>query len=271
MEIVRDKLWLWGHDAGSHDEGWGLDGISRITPVEAAFYLGIPNMAMVRYGEESLRASVQYSVPFRPLKEVVWSIVGAGGMTAGEERNQVIELAQDLPNMTGVIMDDFFRKEGDEDHIGTLFLGELWNTREKLQGAARPLDLWVVLYDHQLERPVKRYLGLCDKVTFWTWKAEDLDKLEENLRVVEDLAPTAGKLLGCYMWDYGAKRPMPLELMKKQCERGLEWLQEGRIEGMIFLASCICDIGLETVAWTRDWIMSVGERNLRPAKDEVQI
>ena len=36
---VRDKLWLWGHDAGAHNDGWGLPRPSRITPTEAAFYL----------------------------------------------------------------------------------------------------------------------------------------------------------------------------------------------------------------------------------------
>ena len=68
-----------------------------------------------------------------------------------------------------------------------------------------------------------------------------------------------GKILGCYMWDYGRKQPMPLERMQYQCETGLRWLQEGRIEGMIFLASCICDLELETVEWTRRWIAAVGD------------
>src|SRR5215472_8227877 len=46
---VRDQLWLWGHDAGAHNEGWGLPRPSRITPAEAACYLGLPNLIMVRY------------------------------------------------------------------------------------------------------------------------------------------------------------------------------------------------------------------------------
>ena len=44
--------------------------------------------------------------------------------------------------------------------------------------------------------------------------------------------------------------------------RGLEWLRQGRIEGMVFLASCICDMGLETVEWTRQWIAEVGDTPL---------
>ena len=38
-------------------------------------------------------------------------------------------------------------------------------------------------------------------------------------------------------------------LMKQQCETGLRWLREKRIEGMIFLASCLCDLRPDTVEW----------------------
>ena len=47
---------------------------------------------------------------------------------------------------------------------------------------------------------------------------------------------------------------------QEQCELGLEWLKQGRIDGMIFLASCICDLDLETVEWTRKWIQKVGDQ-----------
>ncbi len=70
------------------------------------------------------------------------------------------------------------------------------------------------------------------------------------------------KMLGCYLWDYGRERAMPIELMQHQCETGLRWLQEGRIEGIVFLASCICDLEIEAVEWTRDWIARVGELEL---------
>ncbi len=263
MPNARDRFWMWGHDAGSHNELYNVPGRSRITPVEAAFYFSIPNIVMVRYREKSLPPSVQYSVPFRPLGQVVWSIVGSGGReSARAEREQAIELARDLSNMTGVMMDDFFKTEGDEDNIGALSLDEMSHVRDLLSAAPRKLDLWVVLYNFQTHLPVRRHLELCDKVTFWTWKAEDLSKIEEKFALVETVAPSCGKLLGCYMWDYGAKRPMPVNLMERQCETGLQWLQEGRIEGMIFLASCICDLGLETVEWTKEWVAKVGGRPL---------
>lgn len=260
MIRVRDRLWLWSHEPGSHDEGWNLPAKSRITPVEAAFYMKIPNVIMVRYGAVPLLPDAQYTVPFRGVQHVVWSIVGAGGTHQAEETTRVLALPKDLPSMTGVMMDDFFKNTGDQESVGTLSLTDLRGLRGRLSGSGRRLDLWVVLYDHQLHLPVKDHLALSDKVTFWTWKAEDLRKLEESFSSMETLAPSCGKLLGCYMWDYGQKRRMPVESMKMQCEAGLRWLCEGRIEGIVFLASCICDLDLEAVEWTRNWIAEVGDR-----------
>jgi hypothetical protein len=68
------------------------------------------------------------------------------------------------------------------------------------------------------------------------------------------MSPGKQRVLGCYMWDYGTGHPMPVELMQRQVELGAQWLREGRIAGMIFLASCICDLELEAVEWTRRWI-----------------
>jgi hypothetical protein len=45
---IRDALWIWGHAAGCyhrHDNNyWKLPGLSRRTPAEGAFYMGIPNL-----------------------------------------------------------------------------------------------------------------------------------------------------------------------------------------------------------------------------------
>ena len=263
MALVRRRLWLWGHDAGSHDTEWLLPGSSRITPVEAAFYMGIPNAIMVRYGKGSLGPTAQYTVPFRALEQVVWSIVGAGGTSSQAESDEVLaELPGRLENMAGVMMDDFFHAPAADGQVAALSTDRLEDIRRCLAAAPRPLDLWAVLYTHQMDLPVADHLKLCDKVSLWTWHARDLSQLEANLARLEQLAPACGKVLGCYMWDYGVRGPMPLDAMRRQCEAGLRWLREGRIEGMIFLASCICDLGLEAVEWTRRWIAEVGGQEL---------
>jgi len=74
--------------------------------------------------------------------------------------------------------------------------------------------------------------------------------------------------MGCYMWDYGTHKPMPVDAMHLQVEQGLRWLEAGRIQGIIFLASCICDLNLEAVEWTRRWIQTVGDHRLQLASSQ---
>lgn len=260
MTTVRDRLWLFAHEAGSHDDRWELPQTSRITPVEAAHYLAVPNVIMVRYRGQPAPPYDQYAVPFASLRQVVWSVVGSAGITDAAEQDHVLALADRLPNLTGVFMDDFFRSS--EEEPGVFSVQQLHQLRSRLRAGTRRLDLWVVLYDHQLHLPVGPHLQRCDKVTFWTWESPNLHHLEPNLRKAKELAEGRDLLLGCYLWDYGRRLPMPLERMQQQCNVGLDWLREDRIDGLIFLASCICDLGLETVEWTRDWIAEVGDLEL---------
>ncbi|MFC1526633.1 hypothetical protein ACFL6X_07485, partial [Candidatus Latescibacterota bacterium] len=262
MGTIRDRLWIWGHEAGSHNDSWNLSGTSRMTPLEGAAYLGIPNLIMVGYRELPRAPFDQYAIPFRPLQQVVWSIVGASGATEAAERAEVVRLAAKEPNITGVMMDDFFHEADAVGEVGVLSVQDLEGVRRQLAEVGRPLDLWVVLYNHHLHLPVADHLARCDVVSFWTWEAPDLEELEANLARVEDLAPHSRRVLGCYLWDYGRKQAMPVEVMKRQCETGLAWLRDGRIDGLIFLASCICDLELETVEWARRWIGEVADELL---------
>ena len=51
---LRDTLWIWGQDAGSHhrtgNNTWNLPGENRMGPVEGCRYLGIPNCCRVVMG-----------------------------------------------------------------------------------------------------------------------------------------------------------------------------------------------------------------------------
>jgi hypothetical protein len=262
MSTVRDRMWMWGHEAGSHDTGYNIGQTSRMTPAEAAFYMDIPNMIMVRYRDKPEIPFDQHAIAFRPLKEVFWSVVGAGGRSSQEELNHVLELSKRFPNITGIFLDDFFRTPGTEGNQGVMSVAEIQALRDRLVVDGKRLELGVTLYTHQLDMALGPYLDLCDWVSLWTWNAPDLKDIEANFAKCEQLSPNSKKMLGLYLWDYGLKQPMPLDLMKMQSETALRWLREGRIDGMIFLASCICDLELDTVKWSRDWIRKVGDEQL---------
>ncbi len=273
---VLDRFWIWAHDAHSYDNAWGLPGNGRITPVEGACYMGLPNIILIRYNGKPAPPFEQYAVPFKSLKRVYWSITGAGGVTSEAEREQVLRLAATLPNLTGVFMDDFFDLAADSaapssaaqspaagsKSPGALSVEQLREIRSRLTVDNRRLDLGVTLYTHQLDPRIRSHLQLCDVVSLWTWQARDLANLEANFARFKQLAPAQRLLLGCYMWDFGSAKPMPVASMTKQCEFGLKRLREGQIEGMIFLATNICDLNLETVEWTRQWIAQVGSGSL---------
>jgi hypothetical protein len=89
-----------------------------------------------------------------------------------------------------------------------------------------------------------------------------LPSLDQNIRKVLDKTPDKRHLVGCYMWNYGERKPLRAETMKFQCEKYYDWMKKGWIEGIIFCSNCICDIGLEAVDWTKKWIARIGEEEI---------
>ncbi len=269
MSAVRDHFWVWGHEAGSHDTVYNLYRGSRMTPAEGAYYLGVPNLIMVCFGGKPEPAQFDlYARSFTPLKRVVWSIIGDSSSTrnnAQSDLEAVLALAEEFPNITGAIMDDFFHPLDARGVFSRMGVPRLAEFRAHLHAAPRPLDLWVVLYDHDLDLPVQAHLAQCDIVTFWTWKPENLAKLEEHFARAEALTPGKRRMLGCYLFDFSAGKEITAAQMEAQCALGLRWLEEGRIDGMIFLATCICDLNYPAVEWTREWIAAVGDRELARA------
>ena len=277
-KTVRDAMWIWGHYEGSYNNDWGLPGNSSITPLAGARSMGIPNLILIRYSDKPAPPFDAYAQPLRSLDRVMWSMTGSGGVTSEEERNQVFALAAKMPNMTGVFLDDFFHFKIENGEVkktleggeplsvqpvpASLSAEQLRQLRSRLNVGGRKLDLGVVVYTNQLDQRIVPHLKHCDIVSLWTWKAEEIANLEANLAKMKKLAPDKRILLGLYMWDFGLRKPMPVDLMRRQCELALKWLGEGKIEGMIFLATNICDLKIESVYWSRRWITEVGDQPL---------
>jgi hypothetical protein len=159
------------------------------------------------------------------------------------------------------MLDDFFtgRKEGQR---AQLTVAELAAIRRQLKQVGKKLEIFVTLYVHHLDLPLQDYLESIDVITLWTSRPHQLTHLESNLKKAEALAPRARKMLGCYLVDYERKQGTPIPSMKLQCETGLRWLRERRIQGMVFLGNTVLDLGFESVEWTRQWIERVGKIRL---------
>jgi len=257
---VGDRLWIFTCAANSDYPI--MRRRSVVTPVEGACLLGVPNLIAVQSSEGESRYGrfdspfAQYTVAMRPLKRVVWSVVGSGGFHSPKETEEVLELARSTPNFAGIMLDDFFtgRKDGQR---AQLTVEELAGIRRRLKQINPKFDIFVTLYVGHLDLPLRDYLELIDVITLWTGNSDQLVHLEANLKKAEALAPKMRKMQGCYVVDYGKKQGTPVPLMKLQCETGLRWLRERRIEGIVFLGNTTMDLGFESVPWTREWIRQV--------------
>ena len=105
---VRDRIWIFANPVNGDYEF--VRKRSVMSPLEAAVYMGAPNLLMVNQypgkGQEGIYKAweppyEQYAYPLKVLKRVAWSVVGSGGFTAPEETKEVLQMAHTLPNFAG--------------------------------------------------------------------------------------------------------------------------------------------------------------------------
>jgi hypothetical protein len=262
---VRDRLWIFCCAANSDFPS--MQRRSVMTPAEGAFFLGVPNIIMVQSSTTEAKYGrlepplAQYMYALRPLKRVAWSVVGSGGFSDPKETEEVLEMAKTQPSFVAAMLDDFFtgRKDGQR---AKWTVDELGQFRRRLLAINKDFKIFATYYyASQVDLPLRDYLDLIDVVTLWCGP-KDVVNLEANMKRAEASAPKCQKMLGCYVVDYGGKRGLPVELMKLQCETGLKWLRQGRIEGIIFLGNTTMDMGFESVEWARKWIEQIADTPL---------
>lgn len=268
-DTVRDRLWVFCNPTDA-DYNY-VRQRSIMSPLENAIYMGAPNILMVNQYSNGGHGCFQpwtppfeqWAFPLQVEKRVAWSIVGASGITNESERTQVIEMARHTPNIVGVYMDDFFEKK---DAIASLTVEQLQVIHRDIKQPPKPLDLFVTLYTHNLDKPIREYLDLIDVVTLWTWETADLANLDANLARVQKMAPKSRIILGCFTASYDANRtpwwaPLPVATMQRQCEFALRALRERRIEGFVIYGNFF-DLGWECVKWARQWIEQIGDTKI---------
>ncbi len=247
QEII-DKMWIWGHRVNQFYNSWGINAESKATPSDGARYLGVSNIMMCLPPSEEEARGVSH------LKHIVWCVYYDESWQFLPSLQPIRDLATRYPQIEGVLVDDLsswcIRKGMKPELLAQLHAA--------VRGGTRPLALWGVFYNMNLDLNLEDYFPYIDVSTFWTWRAEDLKDLEGNFEAFEKRIGDKPIILGLYMYDYGDKRQMPVPLMKKQCRIALELLKEKRIQGMHFITSSITDLGFEAVEWTRDWIKAVG-------------
>ena len=257
MALFKEKMWIWGHDAGQHNGICNIPGLSKMSPLEGAMYLGTPNMCRVVHSNMPEPPFERDALAIDVLDNVVWSIIGDGGSARNyggqSDIDAVAEAAKNHKNIIGGIMDDIFHPPRIASYTPAMLAD--WKKRLS-EGAGRDMTLWTVFYEHELDREdVVPFLDECDVASLWTWKLDHLPNLEENFEKFKKIWGNEKPLYGgCYLWAYGDGRPMDIDLLKFQLGIYHKWLREHKIDGVIFCSNTVCDIGLESVRLVKDWI-----------------
>lgn len=273
-----DACWMWGHETGLVDgtnNMWKLDVAKEYYPmVEGMKSFGLDSMNVVRWDmpDRAFRDSLQ------GLRRVTWPVSGISLTPSGYKNVGYDELADwafraatEMPNVTGFDLDDFFRADGKTQLVvqtpkgprkscPTIFPYEkLLELRKRVDAFPRRLEIRAITYDGLLKRCVDPHdiqptMELVDTVSYWTWKAKDIDALPQNLAAVKALAPGKRVELGVYLYDFSDKKVMPTERMELQLKLGLDLWRRGEVDGFIFLCSSICNRDLPAVKIARAWL-----------------
>lgn len=240
---LKDKLWNWGHLAGSHNPIMKFDCKMDLTTFAKEYQ--VSNAFVISYAGNIQPPYDNLAEELKSLREIKWSVLGDASTPLPESplgwTDDVIEIANKKQNITGGMVDDFFSPERLEKYPPEI----LKQMHEKLNNSQKNLDFWSVLYVSQLEEDVKKHIECFDGVSFWAWVQEDIDKIEEYVDKFFKLAEGKRKMLGIYLYDYGNEKPMAVDKFKRQLEYYVELLKQGKIEGIIFCSGCIGDMDLE--------------------------
>lgn len=260
-DVIRDRLWMWGHGGTAFDKPRHTAGIPPAEPIEmndACRYLGIPNVCVCRYGNlPKAEDCAAYLKTFKDIKRIAFSIVDGAAGSWREKYELARKLRKDNPNLTTVWLDDFFTPQ-------TL------SRPENLVEFRRMLDddgfkLASVLYPDQegVKPEFKDMLSLCDQISVWFWYAKNIPGMKDDIRKVRDLVgPEKALIMGVYMWDFGSSSPVPDRLMHRQLEIGGELMAERQLSGLVFHPTSLVSRKLASVEISRRWIAENGMRRI---------
>ena len=167
------------------------------------------------------------------------------GMIQGAHRFS--ELSKACPQLTGVIIDDFFN-----DYPKLLTAEDVLDIKDALLGktvdangtldhsspAATPdLRLYIVIYEHQLEKPLEDIvLKAVDGVSFWTWRqTENFRSFDNNIEIIRRRFPGREVIAGVYVYN-GAQTPSP-ESVRHIIERSVDLYGAGDVDGLLIFSA----------------------------------
>ncbi len=255
MSRIIDKLWNWGHLAGSHNSITGFD--CKMSPMEFADEYGIKNAFIVSYGGNIQPPFDSTAKELSGLDRIVWSVLGDASTPLPDDElgntKDILAVLDKAPNIVGGVVDDFFSPERMERFTPEVL--------KKIKSALneKGLKFWCVLYNMQLDLDLEKYIECFDGVTFWIWQCENIPHMDEYLSKLFSMTKDTPVMLGVYLMDYCKEfTQMDSKLFDMQLRNYFELLKSKKIEGIVVCSSTVGDAPLETNRILKKYISEYG-------------
>ncbi|HEY2934852.1 MAG TPA: twin-arginine translocation signal domain-containing protein [Acidobacteriota bacterium] len=174
-----------------------------------------------------------------------------------KEVETVGRLSLTYPNINGVYLDDSLgRSDRKPNAVTPQLYASIHNTLTK---ANPKLKLWALVWTRQLYEEdwvgFKPYMDVIKLTMPWTTIEKDIPQLDRHIEKCREVFPTKPIVLGCNLYRFAPlMRPMPMELVKAQWERVLNYVRGGQINGYTILGTFLIDVAQEQARWIRDFI-----------------
>ena len=256
---LSEKFWNWGHLEGSHNECTGFN--CSMSPEQFAEEYGIRNSFIVSYGGNIQPPFDVLAERLSSLREIKWSVLGDASTPLPEAElgntEDILNVTDKSPNITGGVVDDFFSPERMKRFTPEV----LKKIRARLN--EKGLDFWCVLYAHELDRELEKYLDYFDGITFWVWHSKDIPCAKESVKRLLAMSKDKPVMLGIYTFDYAAGAvKMDPELFKNQLYLYADMLKKKQIEGIVVCSSTIGDADLDTNKILKEFMQTEGNQEI---------
>jgi len=165
------------------------------------------------------------------------------------EAEHLARLAPDFPNLTGAFIDD---TSGEMRH------GNYTPDTPRLISEAvhaGGLDLWIVVYTHQLDPEMwAPWAAHTDVINLWVWKSEEMPGIDEQIARCRELFPGKRLVMGVYLRDYTKRAGVDMAMLRLEMETIARHLEAGTLDGYGILATCLIDQHPEQAEYVRDFI-----------------
>lgn len=260
---IKDTLWIHALSKGASDMDLAKYGFplgqkrngSRVTPAEAAYYLGVNNIIMGMCDGAPASGSPEandYLFTFTPMDKVLWPLCGNDGYRLGTEEGYLNRIKDTYGNVFGGYVGDVFASfRALSEPERTKRAIELFREMKSRVGDT---PLYVSLYTHEIDIVSKELLESFDGIVMWMQDSDEIPFVQEGFEKIEEKFPKHRKMLGVSLFDTKNYRPTPLQLLDFNLRYGLKVVKTKRADGIVFGTNTVMGVGFETDSHLREWI-----------------